>query len=135
VPRAYGDMRSVVARMRRENAASAKRAQLRAARAYGQDDEAEPRATVAAYRAIIGDSPACRAGDVFRARGFLMKIERAIELGGWTTGEQRVLCRLARLWRRRAFGEDAKFNARGCRARSGRHTGTHTITETSTHRD
>lgn len=69
-----------------------------------------------AYHDILGDSPVCEAGDRAAARAYLDKIDRAIEIGGWSAGERARLYRMRDKWAKRAEGRDPRFNVVGTRA-------------------
>ena len=74
--------------------------------AYGKD-------LPAAYRYILGPTPKCRPSDHISAKSYLIRIEHAIELGGWTRSEWRRLHALEKKWRHRANGTDPRFNIAG----------------------
>jgi hypothetical protein len=67
----------------------------------------------AAYRAVIGAKPECGPGEHGKAAGYLWRIQRAIEDGGWTPSENNRLHALERKWRERAEGRDARFEVVG----------------------
>lgn len=66
-----------------------------------------------AYCSILGERPVCGPADHDRARGYLDRIERAIEQGGWTPGEGQRLRKMRETWNRRAAGRDAYFEIMG----------------------
>lgn len=63
----------------------------------------------AAYYAVIGPAPECAAGEIGKARVYLARIVRALDLGGWSHSEYIGLKRLERQWRERATGRDVRF--------------------------
>jgi len=68
-----------------------------------------------AYNQLIGDSPVCEPGDSARASAYLERIERAIEVGGWSAPERTRLYRMRDKWRLRAQGRDARYEIAGTR--------------------
>jgi hypothetical protein len=72
-----------------------------------------PRST---YVDLIGESPECKPGDREAAKAYLERIERAIEHGGWSSGERTRLYRKRDLWALRAKGLDARFQIAGTKA-------------------
>ena len=69
-----------------------------------------------AYYALIGAAPHCGPGDTPIARLFLGRILNALELHDWTQDERNRLRLLRDKWRRRAEGNDPRFQAVGTRA-------------------
>ena len=68
----------------------------------------------AAYWPLLGgSSPACRPRDRDTAKAFLLRIEAAIERGGWTRNEWRNLHQLHERWSARAHGLDPRFEEVG----------------------
>ncbi len=67
------------------------------------------------YASTIGDSPVLAAGDRAGARRFLLRVESAIDQGGWSSLERTRLYRLRDKWRSRASGQDRRFNLVGTR--------------------
>lgn len=68
-----------------------------------------------AYRDIIGTQPDCAPGDTKAAGQYLQRIEQAIAKGGWTRTDRSLLYRLRDKWRKRAEGNDPRFNVVGTR--------------------
>ena len=69
----------------------------------------------ACYATLIGDSPSLQSGDVDGARAYLAGIQKALEQGGWTSSERSRLLKLEVKWRRRAEGNDPRFQTAGTR--------------------
>ena len=71
----------------------------------------------AAYWPMLGGgAPLCSPGDTTSAKAFLLKLESAIDRGGWTRNEWAHLHELHRVWSARAYGDDPRFNLVGNRA-------------------
>lgn len=68
------------------------------------------------YRIALGDPPDCTPGDTDAAKRYLARIDRMLENSGWTRSERVQLYRLRAKWRKRADGNDPRFNAVGTRA-------------------
>lgn len=66
-----------------------------------------------AYHSIVGDSPEVKRGDVAVAVLHLVRIRRAIDVGGWTRSEWRRLRTLEAKWALRASGKDLRYNMVG----------------------
>jgi hypothetical protein len=78
--------------------------------------EAYGRTLRSAYYPIIGDAPDCGPGERDKARAHWERIEKAIEIGGWSGPERTRLYRLRDKWKARAEGKDARFEVAGTRA-------------------
>jgi hypothetical protein len=82
-----------------------------------QDRTTRPGFWSAAYWPMLGGTaPVCGPGDHSSARAFLLRLEAAIDRGGWTRNEWRNLHKLYYVWSRRANGEDPRFEHVGVRA-------------------
>ena len=67
------------------------------------------------FLAELGPAPVCAPGDHQSARAYLLRVVSLIERGGWSASECAGLHVLAKRWRRRASGQDARFNLVGNR--------------------
>jgi len=81
-------------------------------------EEREARGGVlpAAYRYILGPTPKCLPSDRLAAKIYLGKIQQAIDMGGWTRSENKRLQKMRHKWKKRAGGNDPRFNILGNRS-------------------
>lgn len=67
-----------------------------------------------AYREMLGSTPLCGAGDHRKAGAYWQAIVKALELDGqWTPAERNRLRLMEKKWRKRAEGEDLRFEVVG----------------------
>lgn len=66
-----------------------------------------------AYHTIVGDLPEVKERDFATCSDIVMRVQKAIDYGGWTRSEWRRLHRLKAKWKLRADGGDARFNVVG----------------------
>lgn len=69
----------------------------------------------ARHREIIGEAPECGPAEFDKAWEFVARIDAAIAKGGWDYGTRNQLYVLKGKWRKRAEGQDARFNVAGTR--------------------
>ncbi len=68
-----------------------------------------------AYWPLLGLPPVLAPGDRAGARGFIARLQRVREAGGWSHSDRTYLAELERIWQRRADGEDLRFMVAGTR--------------------
>lgn len=68
-----------------------------------------------AWRTITGPAPEVKRGDREAARWYLKRLYSAEEHGGWTSSEASGLSLAIKLWKKRAAGEDPRFDEVGNR--------------------
>ncbi len=67
------------------------------------------------WRTLTGPAPITDTGNVFVARAYLIKVEAAIERGGWSSSEAVGLYKERDRWKARANGTDARYSIVGNR--------------------
>ncbi len=77
------------------------------------ESQQERRGKRAAWREYAGDSPYCGPADHERAKAYVRRLDGAVAQGGWDHNEREHLYRERDKWRRRAEGEDARFELAG----------------------
>lgn len=81
-----------------------------------KQDKRQHRGRTMAFWPDVGPPPACGPGEIEIARGYLWKIRRALDRGGWSHSEYVYLWGLEKTWARRASGEDGRFMIAGTKA-------------------
>ncbi len=84
-------------------------------RADREEREATGKTLRATYYYLLGPIPNCRFGDRQAAKLYLLRIEAAIDHGGWTRSEAMRLRKMRAKWKARAEGNDPRFNEVGNR--------------------